>query len=302
MIGLTLALAILLLIFRSKAPKPALYMILVFGLGVFVLLIALMFVANVVYLGVILIIIGVVYLIFLFCTNQKLKKGVKIFKITAKLLKHKPAILAIPFGMLFFMIIYEAFWFMSFFGIAIHQGDPEEEKDYVVQRGLNIFVMVVWVLFNIFFTFIFYHATVFLISTASAIYFYGLKDSFFCTGLGRIFKYHLGSFQQSYFLALPVAILRQLAECDQRGNVGGGCGLYGFIASCCLRSFEGTPEVLNHNSIITMAISGEDYLRSARTTLSLVSYNFKTFYVLDYVSTLSTLSGIILLIGFSGSL
>ena len=110
---------------------------------------------------------------------------------------------------------------------------------------------------------------------------------------------HLGSFTFAYFLSVPVALLRQTAECDQRGNVR-GCGIYACMLSCCLKFVEGTFEVINHNSILMMGISGENYINSARTALSLVSYNLKIFFLIDFISTLISLAGMILLTAFSG--
>jgi hypothetical protein len=45
-------------------------------------------------------------------------------------------------------------------------------------------------------------------------------------------------------------------------------------------------KVLNHNAVITMSITGEGYIDSAKTTIYLIFNNFSQFLVIEIVDTL----------------
>ena len=56
-------------------------------------------------------------------------------------------------------------------------------------------------------------------------------------------------------------------------------------------------EVLNHNSIIVMSVTGESYIDSAKSTISLIFDNFSLFFVVDIISSIVQFTGIILICG-----
>ena len=55
--------------------------------------------------------------------------------------------------------------------------------------------------------------------------------------------------------------------------------------------------MLNHNAIIVMAVTGESYVDSAKSTISLVFDNFTLFVVVDIMSSLLSFAGILMICG-----
>jgi hypothetical protein len=60
---------------------------------------------------------------------------------------------------------------------------------------------------------------------------------------------------------------------------------------------EDLLETLNHNAIIVMAVTGESYIDSAKSTISLIFENFALFVVVDLISGLATFMGILFVTG-----
>jgi len=62
-------------------------------------------------------------------------------------------------------------------------------------------------------TIFFYYVLSFLISTACANWYYGLKDTnYWCEGTGRINKYHIGSFTFAALLLTIIKIMKMLLK------------------------------------------------------------------------------------------
>jgi hypothetical protein len=51
-----------------------------------------------------------------------------------------------------------------------------------------------------------------------------------------------------------------------------------------MKCIEGFVEVLNHNSIIVMALTGENFINSAKTALGLIFNNFPLFWIVDFIA------------------
>lgn len=289
-LAICLLVGLMLSMLLAKFPAFTLYLMTIGGLLTFLTLIVFMFICNYVALGVILCLLFLLFLIFVGCSNYKMKAGIEIFEITLKIIPKRPSLGCIPLMALLLALGFEVFWVASLFGIAVHHNPSSTSGEVAAMRPLNTFLTVLWVFYHLFYSYFLYNCAVFIMATALALSFYGLRGNAFCRGIGTIVAHHIGSFTLSYFLVAPVSVLRQTAECDQRGHMV-GCGIYSHALSCCFKFIEGTFEVLNHNSIAMMSISGENYLNSARTALAVVSYNMPIFYMLDYLSTLITVAG-----------
>lgn len=68
-------------------------------------------------------------------------------------------------------------------------------------------------------------------------------------------KYQIGSITFGSIVITIITIMRMLANNQRRG--GGGIGaILACIAACILSCIEELVKVLNHNSVIVMAITG----------------------------------------------
>lgn len=108
---------------------------------------------------------------------------------------------------------------------------------------------------QLFYSFFFHYCTVFLIATAAAFWYYNVGSNYICIGIKRIIANHLGSFTFAAMIMAIVSSARQNAE--ERSNGSSGCASCCLcILACCLRAIEDLLDVLNHNAIILMAVTG----------------------------------------------
>lgn len=69
------------------------------------------------------------------------------------------------------------------------------------------------------------------------------------------------------------------------------------MVACCLSCIENLVNTLNQNAIIVMTVTGESYINSAKTALSIIFENFALFNIIDFISSLVTFFGILLTVG-----
>lgn len=96
-----------------------------------------------------------------------------------------------------------------------------------------------------------------------------------------------------------VTLARQSAQRGQQESSGGAAICYCLVA-CLLKAIEDLLEVLNHNAIIVMAVTGESYIDSAKSAISLIFDNFMLFFLIDMVSSMVKLAGIIFICAVPG--
>lgn len=65
------------------------------------------------------------------------------------------------------------------------------------------------------------------------------------------------------------------------------------LLACIMRCIEGFVEILNHNSIIVMSVTGENYLNSAKTALGLIADNFPLFWIVDFIGDMVQLYSLV---------
>ena len=113
-------------------------------------------------------------------------------------------------------------------------------------------------------TLFFYYVLTFLIATACSVWYYGLQDSYLCTGIGRINRYHIGSIT---FAANVITFLKILQIfVFQKNNADNTCIRYlKCCLACILKLIEDILKVLNSFAIISMSVTGQSYLSSAKT-------------------------------------
>ena len=140
----------------------------------------------------------------------------------------------------------------------------------------------------------------FLIATACADWYYGIEENYYSTGIFRLNRYHIGSFTFGAMIVTIINMLKRAAQEESgeqagEGNAAIACCLC--IIACCLSCIEDLFKVLNHNSIIVMAVTGESYWDSAKTTIGIIFENFGLFYIVDFISDLVVFFGILASVG-----
>ena len=112
----------------------------------------------------------------------------------------------------------------------------------------------------------------------------------------RMNRYHLGSLTFGAIVITILTILRRLVQEESSEQAGEGnmviaCCLC--LVACCLKCIEDIVRVLNHNSIIVMAVTGDSYIDSAKSALSIIFDNLGLFFVADFISDLVVFFGIL---------
>lgn len=138
----------------------------------------------------------------------------------------------------------------------------------------------VWYADLIFWGFFLYYCMTFLIASACAYWYYQSQNNSVLRGINNI-KYHLGSICFGAIVITIITILRILAQ-SKKGN--GPARIVAALAACILSCIEDLIKVLNNYSIIVMAVTGENYVDSAKSTISLIFDNLSLFIILDYFS------------------
>lgn len=121
----------------------------------------------------------------------------------------------------------------------------------------------------------------FLVANACAFWYYKSHDNSVLRGFNNI-KYHLGSICFASIIVTLLTILKLLSSDNRDANGSFVSSIVESMFSCFSCCMEHIFKVLNHNSIIVMSVTGEGYISSAKSTLSLVFDNLSLFFGVDY--------------------
>lgn len=85
-----------------------------------------------------------------------------------------------------------------------------------------------------------------------------------------MFFNHLGSLTFAALVIAVITFIRMLADGGKRNRKNPCLAVCACIMACFLRYIEALLKILNHNAIIVMAVTGESYIDSAKTTIGLL--------------------------------
>ena len=124
------------------------------------------------------------------------------------------------------------------------------------QHNMSIYdgFSIVWLFFNMFYSYFLYYVMVFLIATATALWYYGIEENYFVRGFKNIWNAHIGSLTFASLIVAIVSMLKNAA--DNQNNNQNGCGMVCVcIVRCFLSFLEEIVKVLNHNAVIVMSVT-----------------------------------------------
>lgn len=128
----------------------------------------------------------------------------------------------------------------------------------------------VMILLWLFFLFFLYYMMVFTIAVSCAFWYYGVERNALATAYKWIFTSHLGSLTFGALVIAVVTFIRMLADSGKRNRKNACLAIVSCMLACILRYIEGLLKILNHNAVIVMAVTGESYIGSAKTTIGLL--------------------------------
>ena len=112
---------------------------------------------------------------------------------------------------------------------------------------------------------------VFTIAVSCAFWYYGINRNALFKAYKWMITKHLGSLAFAAAVIAGVTFIRMLLD---RGKKSAPNKCISYCLCICvfiLKQIEALITILNHNSVIVMAVTGESYIESAKTTIGLLS-------------------------------
>ena len=269
MLVLSNLLSVVFILLAKNFPKCLFYTMMVITFLIYLAIIIIGFVAKAYGLAVIFIIILAINALILCCYWDYIQIGLKLIECAARFLTEKPGIYFISLISIVMNILFTIFWVFAWVGASA--------------LGLNnntyYGLSILWYAIGVFFSFLLYYFMVFAVASAVAYWYYQAENTNVMQGFLNL-RYHFGSVAFGSLVITIITVMRVLAESQKSNN-----GILGVIACCvaCLLScIEGLVKVLNHNAIICMSVTGEDYIDSAKSAIGLIFDNFGVFIIIDF--------------------
>ncbi len=157
--------------------------------------------------------------------------------------------------------------------------------------GLRI-AAYVWNGVGIFYGIFLYYLFVFCVGVAAAYWYYRMPEKSVFSGCSKA-RFNVGSFTFASTVITIVTIIRNLVQ-QQADDADGIFALLLCLVQCVLSCFEALLEVLNHNAVIVMSVTGEGYIDAAKSTVSLIFSNFGVYYIVNFFSNFVNFYGTVM--------
>lgn len=179
--------------------------------------------------------------------------------------------------------------------IAIMQDKQDRQEDDSAQVGFTVFFAFMWLLL----LFTFYYMMTFTIAVVCSHWYYGLQGrSSLATAYRWIFTRQFGSLVFGAFVIAVVTLVRMAVDARRRNrnnNIAAAVCLC--LLSCLIKLLEDLLKVLNHYNVIMMAITGESYIESAKSTMGLLWRELGMLQITSIICNFLILWGLILSVG-----
>lgn len=114
-----------------------------------------------------------------------------------------------------------------------------------------------------------------------------------------LFTSAFGSIVFGSALIAVITFARMLVDSKRRENKNIAVAVCLCIVSLCLRNLENLFKILNHNSVIVMSVTGENYINSAKTTIGILSRFLGLMSVSDIITGLLVFWGVVIITGIT---
>lgn len=194
-------------------------------------------------------------------------------------------------------ILFSFFWIYSLGCIlAVGQDKQNKNQDDTAEQVLTW----VWVLFWLVFSFVFYYVMVFTVAVSCAFWYYRVEGKhYLITAYKWLFTSAFGSIIFGAVLVSIVTFARLIVDSKRQNNKNIAVAICLCMISMCLRNLENLLKILNHNAIIVMSVTGENYINSAKTTIGILSRFLGLMSVSDIITGLLVFWGVIIITGLT---
>ena len=156
----------------------------------------------------------------------------------------------------------------------------------------------IWVLLWLFYTFLFYYIMVFTVAVTCAFWYYNVNDrNPIKAAYQWIYKSALGAITFAALLISVITFARMVLDSNRKNTKNVAVAVCLCLLSCLLKQIEALLQILNHNSIICMAVTGEDFIESAKTAIGIICSDMPLFSVTRLISNLLVFWGVIISVG-----
>jgi hypothetical protein len=203
------------------------------------------------------IMMGVMLLIYtciLVCFRKKIQTGIVLVKVATTFIADKSIIFLTPIIKVVLTILFAGFWGYTL-SLMIQKGNWQDDhkQDSSVARILT----GVWMLFWLFYNFFFYYMMVFTVAVTCAFWYYNVNNrNPIKTAYQWMYKSALGAITFAALLISIVTFARMIIDSKKKDAKNLAVAVCLCIMSCLLRQIEALLKILNHNTIICMAVTG----------------------------------------------
>jgi len=236
-----------------------------------------------------------VYSCILFCFRNKIKTGIVLVKVATKFMSDKPAVFLTPIIKVVLTVIFAIFWGYTL-GLMIQKANWQDENN---QDSTGSRTMTgIWVLLWLFYTFLFYYMMVFTVAVACAFWYYNVQGKNpIKTAYQWMYRSALGALTFAALLISVVTFARMIIDSNRKNTKNVAIAVCLCILSCLLQQIEALLKILNHNTIICMAVTGEDFIDSAKTAIGIICDDLPLFSVTRLITNLLVFWGVIISVG-----
>ena len=243
-------------------------------------------------------VIFLVYTLVLVCLRSKIKLGIVLIQVAAQFLKERASVFLTPVLKVLLSFVFTVLWLITLSSIMRMSDDKERRGE---DTTMETVVMVVWVFVYLLVSLLLYYMMVFAIATACAYWYYNVQNGNpILTSYKWIFTSAFGSLVFGAVLVAVVRLARLLINSGRRNTRNIPAAICLCLISCCLRNLEHLLKILNHNAVIVMSVTGENYINSAKTTIGILSRFLPLLSVADIITGLLVFWGIVIIAGITG--
>jgi hypothetical protein len=139
---------------------------------------------------------------------------------------------------------------------------------------------------------------VFTIAVTCAFWYYNVQGkNSIVTAYKWIYTSAIGSITFAAMVIAVITLIRMVVDTKKRNARNIASAVCFCLLSCILKTIEALLKILNNNTIICMAVTGESYIESAKTTIGILCSDLPLFAISRLISNLLVFWGVILSVG-----
>ena len=276
-------------------PRVMVISLIFLSLGMLAVLAIVGIITGNIALTIIMVITLLVYGIILACFRNRIKMGIVLVKVATSFFTEKPIVFLTPIIKIFLTILFAVFWII---GLAFMQDRVSSQQALGEDSSFAEVSQGIWVLLWLFFTFFFYYLMVFTIAVTCSFWYYDIQGrNPITTAYKWFYKSAFGSVTFASLVIAIVTFVRMIVDSKRKNQRNAAVAICLCIVSCLMKQIEALLQILNHFSIICMAVTGENFIDSAKSTIGIICSEFPLFTISRFITSLLVFWGVIISVG-----